>query len=143
MRLRAPKPTNFALRLRIPAWTVASRVAIRVNGQHVPATVQKGFASVTRTWADNDRIELQVPMPMRLEAIDAEHPDTVALMRGPLVLFAMTSEQPTVTRHELEFAAKLPDEAAWRIKRKESPLLFRPFFLISDETYLTYVKVRG
>ena len=38
---------------------------------------------------------------MRLEPIDPEHPETVALMRGPLVLFAVTEQAPKVTGQQL------------------------------------------
>ncbi len=45
------------------------------------------FATLERTWRAGDRIELLLPMQMRLAAMDAETPGTLALMRGPLVLF--------------------------------------------------------
>ena len=37
-------------------------------------------------------MELELPLKMRLEAIDAQHADTVALLRGPLVLMAVKGE---------------------------------------------------
>ncbi len=61
-----------------------------MNGQPVQAPVVKGFATVARKWKNGDRVEFDLPMAMRLEAIEASHQETVALVRGPLVLFALT-----------------------------------------------------
>src|SRR5271154_1854474 len=103
MTLRTSRRSEFALRLRIPAWASESRSspAIRVNGVPVSAPVTTGFATLRHRWKDGDRIDLDLPMPMRLEPIDPQHPDTVALVRGPLVLFAMTEQAPKVTRQQL------------------------------------------
>ncbi len=103
MTLRASRPSDFALRLRIPAWAAGegSAPVIRVNGAAVSAPVKTGFATLRRRWKDGDRIELELPLPLRLEPIDPEHPETVALMRGPLVLFAITDSAPRVTRERL------------------------------------------
>jgi hypothetical protein len=49
-----------------------------------------------RMWKNNDRIELSFDMPLRLVPLDGQHPDLVALMRGPVTLFAihpMTEDQ--------------------------------------------------
>ena len=40
-------------------------------------------------------------MPLRLEAVDANHPNLVALMQGPLVLFAVADSQPSFERNAL------------------------------------------
>ena len=79
-RVTAARPETFALHLRIPAWAEDARVA--VNGRAVPLEVTKGFAVVRRTWKSGDVVELELPSKLRLEAIDAAHPEVVALMRG-------------------------------------------------------------
>ena len=94
MILRASRPSDFALRLRIPAWACDRMSDHSVNGVPASAPITAGFATLRRRWKDGDRIDLELPMPMRLEAIDADHPNTVALMRGPLVLFAVTENAP-------------------------------------------------
>ena len=45
-------------------------------------------------------------MRMRLEAVDPQHPQTVALVYGPLVLFAITHARPVLTRADLLAARK-------------------------------------
>lgn len=138
--LRAPRSSRFALRLRIPAW--ASQAAeIRINGERAPAGMDKGFAVLQREWKDGDRIELDLDPPLRLEAIDANHRDTVALLRGPLVLFAMAEHAPTVGRKQLLSATRDANRLSWRVSTGSGPIEFRPFTAIHDEPYCTYVKL--
>ena len=142
MQLRASRPSTFALRLRIPAWSSAETgPLIRVNGERAPAPMQTGFASIKRRWSDGDRVQLELALPMRLEAIDASHPSTVALVRGPLVLFAIADHQPAITRQQLLSAVQLPGWTTWRVETASDPLLLRPFYEIADEKYRTYLNV--
>ena len=140
--LKASKATNMALRLRIPAWAQAEGGAsIRVNGLLVQAPVAKGFATLSRKWKDGDRVELHLPMPMRLEAIDAQHPETVALVRGPLVLFALTEDAPKVSREQLLAAKQMNGQAVWAAAAESGPLVLTPFTEIHEERYRTYLAV--
>jgi len=146
MVVQGSKGANFALRLRIPAWTTLDGGAaeIRVNGMAVNAPVSKGFASVRRKWKDGDRVELRMPLPMRLEAIDGsgtQHPDTVALVRGPLVLFALTDDAPKVTREQLLAAKAMPGQSVWMAPSTSGPLLLTPFMEVHEERYRTYMTV--
>jgi len=136
-QLRASRSSRFALRLRIPAWSLPAEPLIRVNGERASVPSMKGFASLQRVWKDGDRIELEIGLPLRLEAIDADHPDTVALVRGPLVLFPITDNTPRLMKQQLLSAVRIPSEAAWR----SGALLFRPFYTIGDERYCTYLKL--
>jgi len=138
--LKASKAENFALRLRIPGWA-SDQAEIRVNGLPAQAPATKGFASIERKWEDGDRIELRLPMPMRLEAIDPQHPETVALVRGPLVLFALTEQTPKVTRDQLLAAKQMKDQPIWRAATDAGPLLLTPFTEIHEERYRTYLTV--
>jgi len=142
MVVKTSKTAEFTLRLRIPAWAQGdSSAAIRVNGLVVNAPVDKGFTTLRRKWKDGDRVELNLPMPMRLEAIDAQHPDTVALVRGPLVLFALTDDAPKVTREQLLAATPMKGQAVWMAAADSGPLLLTPFTDIHEERYRTYMTV--
>jgi len=137
LHLRASRPSRLALRLRIPAWSLPAEPLIRINGERAVAPIRNGFVNLQRVWKDGDRIDLEIGLPLRLEAIDANHPETVALVRGPLVLFAMTEAPPNLTKQQLLSAVRIPQQPTWRA----GPLLFRPFYSISDEPYSTYLKV--
>ena len=121
MQIRASRTSTFALRLRIPSWTTAS---IRVNGHPVSTALQHGFASLQRQWTDGDRVEVEMTLPLRLEAIDDQHPNTVALLRGPLVLFPITEDARRIGREELLGAKRVGDEAEW----KAGAVSFLPIF---------------
>ena len=84
MTLRLPSPQQFTLNLRIPAW--ARDASLLINGKREPTPRSGQFAALRRQWQSADRIELELPDARRLESVDAEHPDTVALLAGPLVL---------------------------------------------------------
>lgn len=137
-RVTAARPQTFALHLRIPAWAEGARVA--VNGRVVPLDVTKGFAVVRRTWKSGDGLELELPSRLRLEAIDAVHPEVVALMRGPLVLFAKTEAQPRLTREQV-LAARRSAVAEWVIDTDQGPLRMVPFTEVGDAAYTTYLKL--
>ncbi len=143
MQLRASRPSEFAVKLRIPAWSTAAGTGpmIRVNGELVPAAVNTGFAAIQRRWKDGDRLQLELPLPLRLEAINAKHSDTVALMRGPLVLFSITENQPSVTRRQLLAASQIPQQTAWQVKTGSGIVRLLPFAAITDERYATYFQV--
>jgi hypothetical protein len=134
--LRANKPAHAALRFRIPAWAQQpgkETPAISINGAPQPLRVNAGFATIDRTWKDGDRVELSLPMPLRLQPIDTRHTETVALMRGPLVLFAQ-AENPRLTRAQLLNPTHTPD-GSWIV----NSIRFTPFVDLNNERYTTYI----
>lgn len=138
-RLKTTSAREFALRFRVPAWT--SGATISVNGRGAATEVLDGnFVSIRRQWRSQDEIELDLPMQLKLEAIDSQHPQTVALMYGPLVLFAIGDALPSLTRAEL-LAAQRADRRSWQVNTAEKPLKFLPFTEIGDEQYSTYLNV--
>jgi hypothetical protein len=130
---------DFSMSFRIPEW--AEGASISVNGRGVPTPIIPGrFASVHREWKSGDRVELNLPMTTRVEPIDPQHSKTVALMFGPLVLFAIMDSQPVLTRAEL-LAAKKVDQQTWQIKTAGGSVKMLPFTAINDEHYSTYLLV--
>jgi len=135
--VKTSKASKFAVNLRIPAWAVGAAVAINGKRQDVAAGT---FATVQREWKNGDRIELELPMKARLEAIDAQHPDTAALMVGPQVLFAVEESQPAVTRAQLLAARKMAP-GLWHIPTPNSPMKMVTFPILGDQPYTTYLRV--
>jgi hypothetical protein len=81
------REAEFALYLRIPAWSDGATV--KVNGEKAAnPEVVRGYACVRRTWKKGDVVDLDMPMPVR--RIKA-HPNVhaavgrVALARGPVI----------------------------------------------------------
>ena len=133
------RPAEFTANFRIPEWSQAAAVA--VNGKRITTDVVPGrFASIRREWKSGDRVELDLPMTARLQALDTEHPDTVALLRGPLVLFAITKSAPIVSRAQL-LAAASAGAGRWQVATAREPITLLPFTAIEDEQYSTYLRV--
>jgi hypothetical protein len=137
-RLKAAHAARFALHLRIPVWADGARIA--VNGQQVPLEVTKRFAVIRRTWKNGDVIELELPAKLHLEPIDPMHPEVAALMYGPLVLFAITGDQPQLTQKQA-LAARRTGKAQWAIDTDGDPLQLVPFTEVGDAQYTTYLKL--
>ena len=131
------KPVDFALGLRIPSWAAGASVA--VNGTRWPEAPEPGtFLAIRRTWRSGDRVELELPLNLRLEPIDARHPRTVALLCGPQVLFAITDERPVVTARQL-LAARRTAKESWQVDTASGPMTMLPFTAIGEQQYSTYV----
>jgi uncharacterized protein len=136
MLITTSRPQEFSLRLRIPAW--AGGATLAVNGKQVPMQMDRGFATLRRRWASGDRIDLHLPIENLLVPINAHHPETVALMRGPLVLFPLGQEHPPVTRQQLQAAQRTgPD--TWKVDTAKGTIQFVPFTSIGDRAYSTYL----
>ena len=139
--LTASQPKEFALNLRIPDWAPDAR--IEVNGKHWPdAPVPGTFAAISRQWRSGDHVDLQLPRKMRLEPIDPRHPQTVALLCGPLVLFAIANDsgQPSLTRTQL-LGARQTGKQVWEVGAARGPMKLLPYVAIDEERYSTYLHV--
>ncbi len=143
LTLTLPASQRFALRLRIPAWTTAAQV--HINGRRDPALCPPGtFVAIDREWHTGDRVDLELALPLRLLSIDAQHPDTVALLAGPLVLMRMLDAEPdaAVSSRELESARRTAATAHdWHVLTPRATLTFRPFMDIHEEPYRVYQDV--
>ncbi len=125
-RVRLAQPRRLNLRFRIPAW--AQSAGLTCDGKDFQASAGT-FAVVEREFRDGDTIELTLPMSNRTEAIDEQHPDLVALLRGPLLLVA-------VDQHLKIPRGSIPDDPTKPIAAGE--IRFIPFYRVRGETYTTY-----
>lgn len=67
--VKASQARDFTVSFGIPAWAIGA--SILVNGRRVQAPATLGnFAALHRTWSTGDRVELELPMTRRLEAVD-------------------------------------------------------------------------
>ena len=77
--------------------------------------------------------------------MDANHPNLVALMCGPLVLFAVADSQPRFDKNSL-LQAKLTNNATedWLANSVEgNTVTMRPFMKIEKESYSAYVLLKS
>src|SRR6185503_354577 len=112
MTVNPDRNSIFTINVRIPGWArneaapgdlyrfvdkVDVAATLKVNGKAVPITINKGYASLSRTWKRGDIVELELPMPIRRvianDRVDADR-GRVALQRGPIVYCAEWPDNP-------------------------------------------------
>ena len=166
LTVTAARPGPMPLRLRIPAW-VASAPTVKVNGRALDASASPGsYLSIHRAWKNGDKIEMELPMRLTIEATP-DDPKTQAVLYGPLVLAGDLGSEgltdnliygpngvPLRRAPALDiptFQAKGSDPTSW-IKPGDKPLTFRtagqqkditlePLNSIFGRRYLVYLTV--
>ncbi len=135
MELQLDRAETFAVMLRIPAWA-GPRTRVAINGKPLEHGLEPGkFLPVSRSWKNGDRIEIQFDMSTRLEAVDPQHPKTVALMHGPLALFAMGDAPIQSTPAQmLAIQQRTQGSDTWTMNGVE----FKPFWSIGSKKYRLY-----
>jgi DUF1680 family protein len=108
---------EFAVRLRIPGWCEAG-VTLAVNGEPVTGMLAPGgYTEVRRTWRAGDRIQLDLPMPVRRvvsHPFVEENAGRIALARGPLLYCLEAADHPGIDPREVV----LPDDAALAAEKR-------------------------
>lgn len=139
LHLKMDKPAQFVVALRIPSWA-GSKSVVRVNGKATGQTLQPGtWAQLDQTWKNGDRIELTFDMPLRLVPIDPQHLDTVALVRGPVALFAIEQGSARLTKSQLLAVERVSAKSGdWQVKTDTGKVLMRPYPAITSERYRLY-----
>lgn len=138
MHLSMTRPERFTVALRIPAWA-GSQTRVAVNGKRIDARLAPGtWAEIDRTWKDGDRVELTLDMPLRLAPIDAQHPQIVALLAGPVALFAIEQGSESITQKQLLAAQRVGSSGAWEVTTATGKLRMLPYPSIADERYRLY-----
>jgi DUF1680 family protein len=109
LRVEVDQPARFGLRLRLPGWCEAPRLA--VNGTPVELVAENGYARIEREWQNGDLVALDLPMPVqRMYAHPAIAADAgqVAIQRGPLVYcLEQTDQELSLSGVGLPHAAEL------------------------------------
>lgn len=136
--------TRFAMNFRIPAW--ARGATVNVNGAPAQVTCTPGmWAKLDRTWNSGDRVELRIPLYLRMQAVDAEHPQRVAVVRGPVVLvqdgmmhepiFKLPSDEAGLNQ---QLVADQEGPGVFRLVPPDGTNVqakFRPFYSIGGDYY--------
>ena len=100
----------FTMLIRIPGWASAKaipsdlytfenksalKISLAVNGKETNYKVEAGYARISRIWKKGDKINLNLPMPVKEvianKALSIDQ-DKVALQRGPLIYCAESTD---------------------------------------------------
>jgi DUF1680 family protein len=138
LHLKMDRAERFTIALRVPAWA-GSQSRVRINGKPSGTAVQPGtWAEVEREWKDGDRIEFSLDMPLRLVPLDAGHANLVALLHGPVALFAIEPGARTITQRQLLQAQRVGASTDWEVASDQGTVRMKPFPAITSETYRLY-----
>ncbi|HTS63145.1 MAG TPA: beta-L-arabinofuranosidase domain-containing protein [Candidatus Acidoferrales bacterium] len=145
LRVEARAPADFDLHLRIPGW-LDGAARLSVNGKTAPVKAERGtFATIRRRWRNGDTVELALPFSFRAVSIDEQNPDTVAVMRGPVMLTAIDPperlEASAAALATMSPVAGNPLEFDCATAGRNVRL--RPFYRVQRETYSTYIRRTG
>jgi DUF1680 family protein len=142
MQLKLDRAQRFTVALRVPAWA-GRRTMLRVNGRPAAIALQPGtWAEIDREWKDGDRIEFSLDMPLRLVPLDAQHGNLVALVHGPVALFAIEPVPANMTRSQLLAAQRVGAVSGdWEVQTSTGKVLMRPFPAITIERYRLYQEI--
>ena len=131
----------FTVNVRMPGW-LASPASIKVNGSDAAVPTERGtFAAVHRVWHNNDTIEVNLPFSSRVLPVDNQHPNTVALMRGPLFLVGL-GPQGKLDRRALNSPQALravPNAGqTYELATAPTTTRFVPFYCVNSQNYTSY-----
>jgi DUF1680 family protein len=136
--LKLGRAERFTIALRVPAWA-GQQTALRINGNAATTAVKPGtWAELDREWKDGDRVELSLDMPLRLTPLDAQHANLVALLHGPVALFAIEPGSATMTRQQLLQAQRIGSSSDWEVATSQGKIRMKSFPEITSETYRLY-----
>ena len=99
-----PEQSNtFTIKLRVPSWVsgqpvstdlyyftkkIEGEIALLINGEKQIVNIENGYISINRKWDNNDKIELTLPMDIKMIKANLKvkaDKGKVALQRGPFV----------------------------------------------------------
>lgn len=157
LTVRADKPTEFTMRVRVPYWATQG-VTAKLNGKLVGNDGKpSSWLSVTRKWQNGDR--LVITLPMSLHAAPMPDDKTLlAVMYGPFVLAGklgdegLTDEVTYTTQNffrfpsdkiapATEFVIDSDDVGEWIYPVEGQSLTFRTTGQDQDVTLVPYHKL--
>ncbi len=143
---------EFALHFRVPAW--CQEMSLKVNGAAANVAAKPGtWARLARLWRPGDTIEIRIPLRFRMEPVDRQHPNRIAVVRGPVVMaldadyhdpdFELPATDDELNRwlvpedhlQEAHFTTQPAVPGMFRVERPDGRkvrLMFRPFYAYEE-----------
>jgi hypothetical protein len=152
LHVTVDKPVQLALNLRIPEWLTSG--SIKINGKPIDASASPGsYLTLSRIWKTGDRVEMDLPMRLRVEAMP-DDPKTQAVLYGPIVLAGDLGTKGLApelivgpSQPQIRKAGAIDIPRLQAIKPGDSPLTFQmngtallPLSRILDRRYTVYFQ---
>ena len=143
LRVECAAPVEFALRMRIPGW-LGQAPRLSINGRPAHPEMQRGFAVLRRQWNRGDAVCVELPQSFRTEAIDDQHPKTVAVLRGPLVYVELSPSAGENSLVRIDALRPLADSPGFfHAGLGEQMRVHAPLYFVRNESYTTYFESAG
>lgn len=138
--LTVQKAGKYTIALRHPAWAEDGYKVV-INGEKQSINIQKGKASyvtISRKWKKGDKIEVRLPMALRLEECP-NLPEYVAIKYGPVLLAAATGNDDMGREYGDE--SRMGHSPAVRTQAR--PIISSPMLIDKRENVLARIRKTG
>jgi DUF1680 family protein len=154
LEFQCENPVRFTLQIRYPYWAIKG-IEIIVNDHKKMVKESPGsFVAINRTWKTGDRVEVNLPFTLRLEAMPDDS-SRVAVMYGPLVMAGDLGPVKDTVERDIMYVPVLMtenrDPSAWMIPVEGRTNTFmtvntgrprdiemKPFYTFYDRRYSVY-----
>ena len=148
--IRAEKPVEFTLLIRVPSW-VKAEPALYVNGEQMPVSKNdKGFMEIRRLW-ENDEVYFEFQKGITAVSLPGDE-NQVAFLNGPVVLAGLCEEERTLYAGEnqpLETLLVPDNEREWgnwkqtfKTVGQDRGIRFWPLYQVGYEKYSVYFPIK-
>jgi uncharacterized protein len=141
IRVEMAAPAEFTLYLRIPGWLQAP-AQISLNGKSLAVPAERGtFAAIRRQWRRFDSVQVVLPFAERVAAVDERHSNTVALLRGPLMMVALDpvlKVDASSLNSPAQRTGGAGNAAPMELRTAASNVRFVPFYEVGERQYTAY-----
>lgn len=127
---------TFTMKVRIPSW--ATGATVRVNGAAPAAPAPGTFATIARTWASGDVVDVTLPMALTREAAN-DNSSVQAVKVGPVVLGGLFGTSNLSALPVLNPASLTA--TATPLQYTAGGVTLQPFYKIHGQRYSVYWSV--
>lgn len=90
LTIQTKRKSTFTMKVRYPEWVKSGELVLLINGEEQKTEVtESGYLSLKRTWSNNDKVEILLPMHLYAEQLP-DHSPWYSFLYGPIVLAAKT-----------------------------------------------------
>ncbi|MFG2045322.1 beta-L-arabinofuranosidase domain-containing protein [Dactylosporangium sp. NPDC048998] len=129
---------TFTVKVRIPAWATGAQ--LKVNGAAQPAPAPGAYATISRTWASGDVVDVTLPMALTREATN-DNSTVQAVKVGPIVLGGLFGTSNLSALPVLDPATLTATSTP--LQYTAGGVTLQPFYKVHGQRYSVYWSVTG
>jgi DUF1680 family protein len=129
---------TFTVKVRIPAW--ATGATLKVNGTAQAAPAPGAYATISRTWASGDVVDLTLPMALTREPAN-DNSTVQAVKVGPIVLGGLFGTSNLSALPVLDPATLTATSTP--LQYTAAGVTLQPFYKVHGQRYSVYWSVTG